>query len=263
MKNHAFMTILLLLMTSIMTAQSLTNELDTASSSKLQSEDQELTFVVVEKMPEFPGGSQAMMKYIGENIKYPALAQKNNIQGRVVCQFVIDKDGSVTEVEVVRTSGDISLDAEAVRVVSSMPKWAPGIQRGKAVRVKYTTPINFRLGNGSKNEVADTSNSKNTQMRRDLPQFPGGFDKLNAYIKENIRYPRAAYDRGIRGKTVLEFWVDVDGSISDVHVVESATFKSLDDEAIRLVRSMPKWLPALQNGEPVKAKFRLPIGFGV
>ena len=139
MKNHAFMTILLLLMTSIMTAQSLTNELDTTSSSKLQSEDEELTFVVVEKMPEFPGGSQAMMKYIGENIKYPALAQKNNIQGRVVCQFVIDKDGSVTEVEVVRTSGDLSLDAEAVRVVSSMPKWAPGIQRGKAVRVKYTT----------------------------------------------------------------------------------------------------------------------------
>ena len=112
---------------------------------KEEDEEEEVIFVVVESMPEFPGGQQAMMKYIGENIKYPVIAQENGIQGRVICQFVIEKDGKVTDIQVVRSSGEPSLDKEAVRVINSMPKWKPGKQRGKPVRVKYTIPVNFRL----------------------------------------------------------------------------------------------------------------------
>ena len=111
----------------------------------VEEEEEEVIFVVVESMPEFPGGQQAMMKYIGENIKYPVIAQENGIQGRVICQFVIEKDGKVTDIQVVRSSGEPSLDKEAVRVINSMPKWKPGKQRGKPVRVKYTIPVNFRL----------------------------------------------------------------------------------------------------------------------
>ena len=110
-----------------------------------EDEEEEVIFVVVESMPEFPGGQQAMMRYIGENIKYPVIAQENGIQGRVICQFVIEKDGKVTDIQVVRSSGEPSLDKEAVRVINSMPKWKPGKQRGKSVRVKYTIPVNFRL----------------------------------------------------------------------------------------------------------------------
>ena len=111
----------------------------------VEEEEEEVIFVVVESMPEFPGGPQAMMKYIAENIKYPVIAQENGIQGRVICQFVVEKDGKVSDIQVVRSSGEASLDKEAVRVINSMPKWKPGKQRGKPVRVKYTLPVNFRL----------------------------------------------------------------------------------------------------------------------
>ncbi len=111
---------------------------------KEEEEDEKTIFVVVETMPEFPGGQAALFKYLNESVKYPVIAQENNIQGRVIVQFVVEKDGSVTDVQVVR-SVDPSLDKEAKRVISSMPKWSPGKQRGKAVRVKYTVPVNFKL----------------------------------------------------------------------------------------------------------------------
>ena len=110
-----------------------------------EEEEEEVVFVVVEKMPEFPGGQQALFKYLSENVKYPVIAQENGIQGRVICQFVVNRDGSIVDVEVVRSGGDPSLDKEAIRVIKSMPKWKPGQQRGKPVRVKYTVPVNFKL----------------------------------------------------------------------------------------------------------------------
>ena len=111
----------------------------------VEEEEEEVVFVVVESMPEFPGGQQALFKYLSENVKYPVIAQENGIQGRVICQFVVNKDGSIVDVEVVRSGGDPSLDKEAVRVIKTMPKWKPGKQRGKPVRVKYTVPVNFKL----------------------------------------------------------------------------------------------------------------------
>ena len=110
-----------------------------------EEEEEEVVFVIVEDMPEFPGGQQALFKYLSDNVKYPTIAQENGIQGRVICQFVVNKDGNIVDVEVVRSGGDPSLDKEAIRVIKSMPKWKPGKQRGKAVRVKYTVPVNFRL----------------------------------------------------------------------------------------------------------------------
>ena len=111
----------------------------------VEEEEEEVVFVIVESMPEFPGGQQALFKYLSENVKYPVIAQENGIQGRVICQFVVNKDGSIVDVEVVRSGGDASLDKEAVRVIKTMPKWKPGKQRGKPVRVKYTVPVNFKL----------------------------------------------------------------------------------------------------------------------
>jgi protein TonB len=95
-------------------------------------------------MPEFPGGMDALMAYLSKNIKYPSIAQENNIQGRVIVEFVVNKDGSIVEPKVMR-SVDQSLDKEAMRVISAMPKWNPGKQRGKPVRVRYTVPVLFRL----------------------------------------------------------------------------------------------------------------------
>ena len=101
-------------------------------------------FDVVEQMPSFPGGQGALMSWLGSNIKYPVVAEENGVQGRVVCTFVVERDGSITDVKVVR-GVDPSLDKEAVRVLKAMPKWIPGKQNGSAVRVKYTVPVTFRL----------------------------------------------------------------------------------------------------------------------
>jgi protein TonB len=107
-------------------------------------EEETKVFDVVEQMPEFPGGQAALLKWIGDHIKYPAVAEENGIQGRVVCTFVVERDGSVTDVQVAR-SIDPSLDKEAIRVLKQMPRWNPGKQNGSSVRVKYTVPVTFRL----------------------------------------------------------------------------------------------------------------------
>ena len=101
-------------------------------------------FDVVEQKPSFPGGDGALMEWLRKNIKYPAIAEENGVQGRVVVQFVVEKDGSITDVKVVKPI-DPSLDKEATRVVKSMPHWIPGKQNGSAVRVRYTLPVTFRL----------------------------------------------------------------------------------------------------------------------
>ena len=101
-------------------------------------------FDVVEQMPEYPGGMQALFEYLSQNLKYPEDAKQQKVEGRVIAIFVVETDGSISNVEVVKPVFP-SLDAEAVRVLSDMPKWKPGMQSGKVVRVKYTVPINFQL----------------------------------------------------------------------------------------------------------------------
>ena len=107
-------------------------------------EEESKVFDVVEQMPSFPGGQGALLEYLASHVKYPVVAQENGVQGRVVVSFVVERDGSITDVRVVR-SVDPSLDREAQRVVSSMPRWTPGKQNGSAVRVKYNVPVSFRL----------------------------------------------------------------------------------------------------------------------
>lgn len=109
-----------------------------------EEEEEAQVFFIVEDMPEFPGGEAALRRFIANSINYPQIAQENGIQGRVYIQFVVDRDGSITNASVAR-GVDPSLDKEALRVVNSLPKWKPGMQRGKPVKVSYTVPINFVL----------------------------------------------------------------------------------------------------------------------
>ena len=115
-----------------------------AKEAPADSTAKEEVFMVVEQMPEYPGGMKEMLKFLQENVKYPENAMKNNVQGRVIVQFVIEKDGTPTEFKVAR-SVDPDLDAEALRVLQTMPKWKPGMQRGEVVRVKFTVPVSFKL----------------------------------------------------------------------------------------------------------------------
>jgi len=105
---------------------------------------EDFIFISAEVMPEFPGGEVALIRWIAENVTYPAVAANNGIGGRVSCTFVVNTDGSISNVQVIRPI-DPSLDKEAVRVLQSMPKWKPGMQRGKPVRVKFSVPVRFKL----------------------------------------------------------------------------------------------------------------------
>ena len=121
--------------------------------------EEQTIFEVVENMPDFPGGQAALMQYLAKNIKYPTIAQENGTQGRVIVQFVVNKDGSIVDAKVVR-SVDPYLDKEALRVINTMPKWKPGMQKGQAVAVKYTLPVMFRLEGG------EMKSSRTVEMSR-------------------------------------------------------------------------------------------------
>jgi protein TonB len=115
-----------------------------AVATVIEEEEAQQIFVIVEKQPECPGGLGAMNSFLSTNIKYPVVAQENGIFGRVTCSFVVNIDGSIVDIEVIR-GVDPSLDKEAMRVISTMPKWTPGEQRGRPVRVRFTLPVQFRL----------------------------------------------------------------------------------------------------------------------
>jgi len=132
--------VLFLLIATLMSATTITAQKTVVSNKQ----SKETAFDVVEKMPEYPGGQMQMMTFLMENMKYPKEAQSKKIEGRVIVTFIVEKDGMVTEAEVVKSVYP-ALDEEALRVVSIMPKWQPGMQKGKPVRVKYTIPITFRL----------------------------------------------------------------------------------------------------------------------
>ncbi|MGQ9847742.1 MAG: energy transducer TonB, partial [Bacteroidales bacterium] len=135
--------------TNEVTVENTEADANTEIQAKVEVQEEEETeevvnFYVIEEKPEFPGGEAAMFQWISKNIKYPEIAKENGVQGKVYIQFVIGKDGKVTDVQVIR-GVDPSLDKEAVRVVQSMPAWKPGKQRGKPVKVSFQLPINFKL----------------------------------------------------------------------------------------------------------------------
>lgn len=227
------------------------------------SEDSEI-FQVVEEQPMFPGGMQEMMKFLQQNIKYPKEAQEQGKQGRVIVQFVVNKDGSITGDSVVR-SVDPLLDAEALRVVRSMPNWTPGKQKGKPVRVRFTLPVTFHLNGDAPKQATEAKQPEATddkifQVVEDQPEFPGGMEALMKHLSKEIKYPKEAQDKGTQGRVIVQFVVRKDGSITDAKVMKPVD-PLLDAEALRVVSEMPNWTPGKQRGKAVNVRFTLPVTF--
>ena len=224
-------------------------------------------FQVVEEMPEFPGGMAECMKFLGKNIKYPAEAIEKGIQGRVIVQMVIEKDGTLTNAKIAR-GVDPLLDQEALRVVNLSPKWIPGKQRGEAVRVKYTLPVMFKLGNDapeSKSADTPTREAKVDEngvymVCEEMPEFPGGMAECMKWLGANINYPETAQKNGVQGRVIVQFVVNTDGSIIEPQVARGID-PELDAEALRLINAMPKWKPGKQQGKAVRVKYTLPIAY--
>ena len=234
-------------------------------------------FEVVEIMPEFPdGGMSGLMQFLSKNIQYPINAQKNHTQGRVTVQFVVNKDGSISEPKIIR-GVDPDLDGEAIRVISLMPKWKPGMQKGQPVRVKYTVPVMFRLSDdGQKEEYKPIPKIDETvvvgyaskqapaeedpvfEVVENMPEFAGGMGGLMQYLSKNIKYPVEAQKAGIQGRVIMQVIIDKNGNVTNPKVTQPVD-PLLDTEAIRVTASMPKWKPGTQRGMPVNVKYTFPI----
>ena len=247
------------------------NNLQTDESEDMANDtihNREIMLRPTEQMPEFPGGQAALMKFINENLRYPATAIENGIQGRVVVQFVVKKDGSVNDNIMIVRGVDPALDQEAIRVCKTLPKFIPGkrYDNGEPVDVWFTIPVIFKLDNATNNLQTDESNA--TIHNRELifrhveqmPEFPGGEAALMKFLNDNIRYPVAALKNGIQGRVMVQFVVKKDGSVGDVTVLRGVD-SALDQEAIRVCKTLPKFTPGTQNGIPVNVWFTLPITF--
>ena len=221
-------------------------------------------FQVVEERPQFPGGDAELMKFLQQNVKYPKEAQEQGKQGRVIVQFVVNKDGSISNDTIVR-SVDPSLDAEAVRIVRNMPNWTPGKQKGEPVRVRFTLPVTFRLSGDAPKQAAEAKQPEATgdeifKVVEDRPQFPGGDAELMKFLQQNVKYPKEAQEQGKQGRVIVQFVVEKDGSITDAKVLKPVD-PLLDAEALRVVNLMPKWTPGKQRGKAVRVHFTIPVTF--
>jgi TonB family protein len=226
-------------------------------------------YQIVDEMPQFPGGEAAMMKFVASNVKYPQEARDKEIDGRVFISFVVEKDGSVSNVKVMRGIGG-GCDEEAVRVVSAMPKWKPGIKDGKPVRVSYMMPLTFKLSDGQPTKPAQKADVSKPDMKPDkngvyqiveeMPQYPGGEQALLKYVSDNITYPQEAKDKEIQGRVFVSFVIEKDGSVNEVKVLRSIG-GGCDEEAVRVIKGMPKWKPGKQEGKPVRVSYTMPINF--
>lgn len=253
----------------------ITDKVPSAIMQKVNTGDDDI-FDVVEEMPVFPGGQTALMGFIAKNLRYPVKAQEGGIQGRVVARFIVEKDGSVSNLAVARSVSS-ELDAEAIRVLSTMPKWTPGKQRGKEVRVKYTVPIAFRLSGPEVEEIKDSKLEEVVvvgyapkddvitpevvlESAEVMPKYPGGTSGLMSYLARNIKYPFDAQQSKTQGRVVIQMIVNKDGHVISPKVIQSVS-PSLDAEAIRVVMGMPRWEPGKNDGQTVAVQYTLPITF--
>jgi TonB family protein len=256
------------------------------------SEDTNTIYDVAEQMPQFPGGEEALMKYITGHIHYPIIAFENGVQGRVICRFAVNRNGEISRVEILR-SLDPACDKESIRVIKTLPKFIPAKQNGVNVSVWYTLPVIFNLETAKKQNTSSISKADSVDIiqgvgkfeptKNDIPQpddfidkfefidkdgiykyveewphFPGGDYALMNYIIKNVKYPETKKD--IHGTVVVHTEITKTGEIGRVEIFKPLD-PALDQETVRVVKSLPKWTPGKHNGENVNVWYIIPVKF--
>jgi TonB family protein len=242
-----------------------------------------LIYTAVDEMPGYPGGDEARIRFIQSHIVYPEAAKKAGIQGNVYATFVVEKDGSLTNIRILKgISG--GCNEEVIRIVKAMPKWSPGKLHGKPVRVQFNLPVKFTLQKKINNNettlklndsllvAGDTSDKTGTGTVADTmkkytivdvyPKFPGGEMARNQFLKVNIHYPDKAVKERIEGTVMVIFVIEDDGSLSNIRISKGIG-GGCDEEAIRAVKTMPRWEPGIYNGKAVKVLVRMPVIFKI
>lgn len=234
-------------------------------------------YTFVEQPPSFQGGEEALAKYLSKNIRYPKAAVDKKVSGTVFIQFVVDENGYIKDAHAIGKNPGFGLTEEGVRVVKAMPQWIPGKHQGKMVAVQFNLPIRFVLDEGKQTPppppapapsektitFQPSDNNEVFTFVEQPPQFPGGEEALARYLNKNIRYPEEAQKAKVSGTTFVQFIVEADGSIRDIKTIGTKKGYGLEDEAIRVVKTMPKWKPGKQNEHLVAVQFNLPIRFSL
>lgn len=237
----------------------------------------EETFEIVEQKPMYPGGLEALQDYIKKELQYPINDFKNNIEGRVYVNFRINTLGEIDNVKI-NKSVSKELDAEAIRIILEMKKWKPASVDGRKINVAYTIPIDFEivyhrsdpivnipvnvLALNAKHEskLVDCIDDKVYSVVDKYPEFNGGRKALIRFVSRNVKYPNLAVDQAYEGRVYVSFVVNKYGNIMSPHIVRGVNVE-IDNEALRLVRKMPAWTPAVYKGKHVSVKYTLPILF--
>ncbi|MFD2873564.1 energy transducer TonB [Mucilaginibacter ximonensis] len=209
--------------------------------------DSAISVSKVDRAPEFMSGVAGIKNFLFNNQRYPVEDRENKRSGKVYVQFIIEKDGHVSNVHAL-TGASVTMKAEAERVPRLFPNWQPGTLDGKPVRVIYTLPIAFLL--------SDTAMQKPDVM----PQFPGGLEKFGQFLVNNVHFPAADRENGVSGKVFLTFMVETDGSLSNIKAIRAPS-KTMADEGIRVLSISPAWTPGYANGKPVRVQYTVPINF--
>ena len=256
--------------------------------------DNDSIYNVVSENASFPGGDVALSDWMRKNMKYPEECRKQGIQGRVVISFVVNKDGSIVDLETVR-SPHPALAEEGLRVVKSMPKWKPAKENGKVVRSRFNIPIMFRLDGGKKTQYTSPQKPQSPQSLTDeqkaVHDWFGAQPELQTHLNKNIRYPKECQEQGFEGRVLVSIAVEKDGSVSvdgseykpvssknDTPVAVNA-YKNADGtqaaklseeelknlmikEAERVLKAAPKLKPYKnEKGETIRTTFEVPVMF--
>ncbi|WP_118952353.1 TonB family protein [Taibaiella helva] len=227
----------------------------TAGAQQAQAEK---IYSSVEVMPQ---PSVNITDYLSKNLRYPEAAKKAGIEGRVVAQFVVSKNGAVEDVAIQRGIHP-ECDAEVLRVLQALPAFTPGRQAGKAVNVYYTVPVSFRL---AKENAKATDNSRSVETAAgkiftSVEDMPQPSVDLARYLSENLRYPDAARKAGIQGRVIAQFVVSPTGTLSDIAIMRGLD-PECDAEVLRVLQAMPAFIPGRQNGKAVAVYYTLPVSF--
>lgn len=218
-----------------------TIQMVSAQETTIASNDNLYNTAGIEFKPEFPGGMNEFYKFIGTNYKVPT--SKDFLGGKVYVTFIIEKDGNVSDIKILRDVG-FGTGKEAIRVLELCPKWTPGRQNGKNVRCTYSLPIALQA------YVFDT---KEVDV---APNYQGGFEGVSKLISENFITPTSKEFKG--GEVLVSFTVEIDGSLSDIRIYKDLGFGT-GEEAVRVLTGIKNWIPAKKRGNNVRCNFGIPI----
>ena len=224
--------------------------IDTSSTAKTED-----VYTIVENMPMFHNGQEALFSYLQSNLKYPKEAKENGIQGTVFVNFVIGSDGVVRDVKVIRGIHKL-LDDESVRVIQSMPNWTPGVQRGKKVAVSYNLPIKFTLDNG--NKTRDCEKKVYTIVDK-MPKFKGDVEKLNAQYSVAMRVNEKEFRTN--GTLYIQVVIDCNGNPKDFKLIKGlkSTIDKRVIEELKKMEEFNKWEAGSQEGAFKNCQYNIPI----